>query len=128
MGDVSKYTGPDRKSEGQAAKQASNATAARLSGESPPASRTSCPIQRDKPRRSSERHRGMTTYQLTDRLHGRTVRVQADHIVSTVASWLAELEAWSPLVELLGRAVRDGDWPAIHAIADYLSVEVQVAA
>jgi hypothetical protein len=70
----------------------------------------------------------MTIYQLTDRLHGRTVRVQADRIAATVASWLAELDAWSPLVELLGRAVRDGDWPAIHAIAGYLSVEVQVAA
>ena len=67
-------------------------------------------------------------YQLTDRLHGRTVRVQADHIAATVASWLAELDARSPVVESLGRAVRDGDWPAIHAIADYLSVEVQVAA
>jgi hypothetical protein len=61
-------------------------------------------------------------------LHGRTVCVQADHIAATVASWLAELDAWSPFVELLGRAVRDGDWAAIHAIADYLSVEVQVAA
>ena len=71
----------------------------------------------------------MTIYQLTDRLHdGRTVRVQAGQIAATVASWLAELDAWSPLVEFLGRAVRDGDWPAIHAIADYLSVEVQVAA
>ena len=70
----------------------------------------------------------MTIYQLTDRLHGRTVRVQADHVAATVASWLAELDAWSPLSELLGRAVRDGNWPAIHAIADYLSVEVQVAA
>jgi hypothetical protein len=29
---------------------------------------------------------------------------------------------------LSGEPVRDGDWPAIHAIADYLSVEVQVAA
>jgi hypothetical protein len=71
----------------------------------------------------------MTIYQLTDRLHdGRTVRVQADHIATTVASWLAELDAWSPLADLLGRRVRDGDWPAIHSIADYLSVEVQVAA
>ena len=59
---------------------------------------------------------------------GRTVRVQADDIAPTVASWLAELGACSPLVELLGRAVRDGDWPATHGIADYLSVEVQVAA
>lgn len=70
----------------------------------------------------------MTIYQLTDRLHGRCVRVQADRIAATVASWLAELDARSPLVELLGRAVLDGGWPAIHAIADYLSVEVQVAA
>ena len=70
----------------------------------------------------------MTLYQLTDRLHGRTVRVQADHIAATVASWLAELDACSPLVELLGRAVREDDWLAIHAIAAYLAVEVQVAA
>ncbi|OBG34157.1 hypothetical protein A5673_02615 [Mycobacterium sp. E3198] len=71
----------------------------------------------------------MTTYQVTDRLHdGRTVRVQADDIAPTVASWLAELGACSPLVELLGRAARNGDWPATHGIADYLSVEVQVAA
>lgn len=70
----------------------------------------------------------MTIYQLTDRLHDRTVRVQADHIAPTVASWLAELGACSPLVEELSRAVRDGDWPATHGIADYLSVEVQVAA
>ncbi len=69
----------------------------------------------------------MTTYQLSDRLHdGRTVRVPANQI--TVASWLAELGACSPLVELLSRAVRDGDWPVTHEIADYLSVEVQVAA
>jgi hypothetical protein len=70
----------------------------------------------------------MTIYQLTDRLHGRTVRVQADHIAPTLASWLAELGACSPLAEELSRAVRDGDWPAIHGIANYLSVEVQVAA
>ncbi|WP_082945429.1 hypothetical protein [Mycobacterium sp. E2733] len=71
----------------------------------------------------------MTTYQLTDRLHdGRTVRVRADQIGATVASWLAELGACSPLAELLGCAVRDGDWPAAHGIADYLSVEVQGAA
>jgi hypothetical protein len=71
----------------------------------------------------------MTIYQLTDRLHdGRTVRVQADQIAATLASWLAELDACSPLVEELSRAVCDGDWPATHGIADYLSVEVQVAA
>lgn len=72
----------------------------------------------------------MTIYQVTDRLHDcRTVRVQgADHIAATVASWLAELDACSPLVDLLSRALRAGDWPAAHGIADYLSVEVQVAA
>ncbi len=71
----------------------------------------------------------MTVYQLTDRLHdGRTVRVHADDIAPTVASWLAELGTCSPLVELLSRAVRDRDWFAAHGIADYLSVEVQVAA
>ncbi|CDO87589.1 hypothetical protein [Mycobacterium triplex] len=70
----------------------------------------------------------MTVYQLTDRLHGRTVRVQADRIAPTVASWLAELGACSPLAEELSRAVRDGDWPATYGIADYLSVKVQVAA
>jgi hypothetical protein len=70
----------------------------------------------------------VTVYQLTDRLHGRTVRVRADHIATTVASWLAELDVCSPLVELLSRAVCEGDWPAIHAIADYLSVEIQEAA
>ena len=96
-------------------------SAARPSGTSPVHRENHNVIQR-------KRHEEMTIYQLTDRLHGRTVRVQADHIAATVASWLAELDAWSPLVELLFRAVCDGDWPAIHAIADYLSVEVQVAA
>lgn len=67
----------------------------------------------------------MTIYQLTDRLHdGRTVRVQADQIAPTVASWLAELGACSPLEEL-SRAVGDGDWPATHGIADYLSAPAE---
>jgi hypothetical protein len=87
---------------------------------------------REKTHRHSSRDRQMTrksgTYKRKENLHGRTVCVRADHIAATVASWLAELDAWSPFVELLGRAVRDGDWAAIHAIADYLSVEVQVAA
>jgi hypothetical protein len=54
--------------------------------------------------------------------------IQAHHIAATVASWLADLDAWTPLVELLGRAAHDDDWPAIHAIADCLSVEDQMAA
>lgn len=69
------------------------------------------------------------TYQLTDRLHGgRTVRVSGDGIITTVSAWLAELGAQSPLVEDLARTVRDGQWAAVYAIADCLSVDVTVAA
>jgi hypothetical protein len=71
----------------------------------------------------------MTTYQLADRLHaGRTVEVTADEIPSTVSGWLAELGASSPLVEDLAVAVRDGDWPAVRAIGENLSVDVVVSA
>ena len=70
-----------------------------------------------------------TTYQLTDCLHrGRIARVCADEIAATVSTWLAELDARSPLVEDLARTVRTGDWIAAHAIADALSVDVAVAA
>ncbi len=70
-----------------------------------------------------------TTYQLTDCLHeGRTVRVSADGIAHAVSCWLAELGAYSPLVEDLARTVRAGDWTAAYAIADLLSVDVTVAA
>ena len=71
----------------------------------------------------------MTIYQVSDRLHdGRTVHVSADGIAPTVSAWLAELGADSPLVEDLARALRAGDWPAAHRTADYLSVQVTVAA
>jgi hypothetical protein len=70
-----------------------------------------------------------TAYQLTDRLHeGRTVHVSADGIACTVSAWLAEVGANSPLVEDLAQTVAAGDWTAVHAIADLLSVEVTVAA
>ncbi|MDG5481599.1 hypothetical protein [Mycolicibacterium gadium] len=69
------------------------------------------------------------TYQVTDRLHaGRIVRVSADGIVAAVSAWLAELDTSSPLVDDLARTVRTGDWTAAHAIAEYLSIEVTVAA
>ena len=71
----------------------------------------------------------MTIYQLTDRLHdGRTAHVPADAIVATISAWLAELGAASPLVEDLAQAVRVDDWPKAHHVADYLSLEVTVAA
>jgi hypothetical protein len=70
-----------------------------------------------------------TTYEIVDRLHvGRAVRVPGDRIASVVSTWLAELGVDSPLAEDLGRAARAGNWPAVHAIGDSLSVEVMVAA
>ena len=75
------------------------------------------------------RSMSMTAYQLTDRLHeGRTAYVSPDGIVSAVSTWLAELGAYSPFVEDLARAVRNGDWVVAHSIADHLSVDVAVAA
>jgi hypothetical protein len=69
------------------------------------------------------------TYQLTDRLHaGRMARVSADGIVGTLSAWLAELDASSTMVDDLARVVRTGDWTAAHAIAEYLSIDVAVAA
>jgi hypothetical protein len=68
-------------------------------------------------------------YLVSDRLHeGRTVHVPGHEIATTVSAWLAELGAHSPLVEDLARAVDASDWPAAHAIGEYLSVDVTVAA
>ena len=68
-------------------------------------------------------------YQIVDRLHEqRTVRVAGDAIAPTVSAWLAELGVQSPMAEDLERAVRSGDWPAVHAIGEHLSVHVTVAA
>lgn len=59
---------------------------------------------------------------------GRAVDVAGHEIATTVSAWLAELGAHSPLVEDLARAVHAGDWPVAHAIGEYLSVDVTVAA
>lgn len=77
------------------------------------------------------RHRSTvsTTYTVTDRLHrDRSVQVTADEIMTTVGDWLAQLGVHSPLAEDLSRTVRDGDWPAVHALSELLSVDVTVAA
>jgi hypothetical protein len=67
--------------------------------------------------------------QLTDRLPvGRMARVSADGIVGTLSAWLAEPDASSTMVDNLARVVRNGDWTAAHAIAEYLSINVAVAA
>lgn len=67
-------------------------------------------------------------YRLTQCLRdGRAADVPGREIATTVAAWLAELGAHSPLVEDLARAVRTGDWPAAHAIGEYLSVTVTPA-
>jgi hypothetical protein len=73
--------------------------------------------------------RTRTIYRVTDRLRdGRTVDVLGHEIAPTVAAWLAELGARSPLVDDLARAAHAGDWPAAFAIGEYLSVDVTVAA
>jgi hypothetical protein len=54
--------------------------------------------------------------------------VPGDRIAATVSAWLAELGVDSPMTEDLARAGRAGDWPAVHAISDWLSVDVLVAA
>lgn len=67
-------------------------------------------------------------YQIVDRLHEqRTVRVAGDAIAPIVSAWLAELGVQSPMAEDLARAVRSGDWPAVYAIGEHLSVHVAVA-
>jgi hypothetical protein len=66
-------------------------------------------------------------YQIAYRLHEqRTVRVAGDAIAPTVSAWLAEFGVQSPMAEDLARAVRGGDWPAVYAIGEHLSVDVTV--
>jgi hypothetical protein len=68
-------------------------------------------------------------YQIVDRLHEqRTVHVAGDAIAPTVAGWLAELGVQSPMADDLAKAVRSGDWHAVYAIGEHLSVGVTVAA
>ena len=68
-------------------------------------------------------------YRITHRLHdGRTADVRCNEIPQVVSAWLAELGVQSPLVQDLARAVNADDWPAAHAIGEFLSVEVTVAA
>lgn len=69
------------------------------------------------------------TFEIRDLLHeGRTARVCAEGIVGTVSAWLSDLDTVSPSVHELARTVRVGDWPAAHAIAESLSIEVSVSA
>jgi hypothetical protein len=73
--------------------------------------------------------RTTTSYDIVDRLHARRVaRVPANRIAATVSAWLAELGVQTPMAEELARAARAGDWPAAHAISDWLSVDITVAA
>ncbi|ART74554.1 hypothetical protein NWT09_28330 [Mycolicibacterium sp. jd] len=70
----------------------------------------------------------MTIYTVIDRLHPRrVVRVPGDGIAATVSAWLAELEAQSPLVDDLARAVAASNWPRAYALANTLSVSVEIA-
>jgi hypothetical protein len=79
--------------------------------------------------RAHQRGPRILSYRVTDRLNsGHAARVSVDGIASTVTAWLAELGADSPMVDDLARAVCCGDWPAAHALADHLSVDVVIAA
>jgi hypothetical protein len=70
----------------------------------------------------------MTIYKVIDRLHpGRVARVPGGGIAATVSGWLAELETQSPLVDDLARAVTTSDWPRAYALAETLSVSVEIA-
>ncbi len=89
------------------------------------------PTTRSPPNNGHEPAGGRTRpiYRVTHCLReGRAVTVPAHEIAATVSAWLAEFDADSPLVDELARAVRTGDWPAVHAIGEYLSVDVTVAA
>jgi hypothetical protein len=67
-------------------------------------------------------------YRVTRRLgDGLTVEVPADAIARTVSAWLAELGAYSPLVNDLERAVHAGNWSAARTIGEYLAVDVTMA-
>ena len=59
---------------------------------------------------------------------GRTADVPSHEIPTIVSAWLAEFGVRSPLVDDLARAVDADDWPAAHAIGEFLSVDVTVAA
>jgi hypothetical protein len=73
--------------------------------------------------------RTATSYCIVDRLHARcAARVPANRIAATVSAWLAELGVQSPMAEDLARAARAGDWPTAHAIGDWLSVDITIAA
>lgn len=68
-------------------------------------------------------------YRVTQCLRdGRTAEVPGHEIATTISAWLAELGAHSPLVHDLARAISAGDWAKAYALADFLSVDVTVAA
>lgn len=68
-------------------------------------------------------------YLVRDRLHeGRVANVAAAEIATTIASWLADLDVHSPLVDQLAHAARLGDWAAARAIAEHLSVDISCVA
>ena len=54
--------------------------------------------------------------------------MQCSEIPTTVSGWLAEFGVRSPARGGLARAVDADNWPAAHAIGEFLSVDVTVAA
>lgn len=79
--------------------------------------------------RASAASQPQSCFCVRDCLHtDRAAQVPGDMIADVVASWLADFEAVSPLVDDLARAVCEGDWPSAHALAARLSVEIEVEA
>jgi hypothetical protein len=57
----------------------------------------------------------------------RTIYIPASELAATVAEWLAEVGACSPLVEDLAQEVDANNWPAAQSISERLGIEVTIA-
>lgn len=70
-------------------------------------------------------------FTITDRLDpGRVATVDVAGVAPTIGAWIAaDAHAFavdpSPNIVALCRALRRGDWPRVHAIADHLNFDVE---
>jgi len=53
--------------------------------------------------------------------------VAGDQLTAIVSAWLGELGVLSTVPVEFTRAVRAGDWPTVHTLADALAIDVTVA-
>lgn len=83
-----------------------------------------------RPRRRLHRPQAATAriYAVRHRVNeSRITYIPASELAATVAEWLAEVGACSPLVDALAREVGANNWPAAHSIAECLGIEVTIA-